>query len=362
MIRQVAIVGVGLIGTSLGLALQDIDQVEQVVGIDQNLHHLQEALDIGAIDKKADLESGVQGVDLVVLAVPVGIISNIVEEVLPYLDSQTIITDVGSTKSKIVTELDQLLEEQTYIGGHPMAGSEISGPSGADKHLFENAIYALTTTAQTNSQSLNKLKRLVEEIGAQPLVIEPENHDQIVGVTSHLPHMVAVSLMQVVNDYSQKNELLTSLIGGGFRDTTRIAAGDPIMWKDIFLNNQEQILEAIDSFADNLTQFRELVATGSEEELKRQLAQVKDARIELPMQKKGLLPSNYELILTLKDKPNQIGQVATLLGEAEINIQDIEVLKVRDEGGTIRLSFSQEEEQEEAYQLLQEYDYKVIKK
>ncbi|AGB41351.1 prephenate dehydrogenase [Halobacteroides halobius DSM 5150] len=362
MIEQVAIIGVGLIGSSLGLALQDVTEVKSVVGIDNNSRHVQEALDIGAIDEEATLKEGVQEADLVVLAVPVGIIKDLVIKIAPYLNSETIITDVGSTKLQLVKQLEEIVEDNTYIGGHPMAGSEVSGPSGADKYLFENAIYALTKSNKTDEEALAKLKNLVKQLGAQPLIISPQAHDQIVGITSHLPHVVAVSLMEVVADYSKESDLLTSLIGGGFRDTTRISAGDPTMWKDIFLNNRDQVLEGIDAFSNNLAELRELIASKNEVKLKDKLAQIKEARTKIPMKKKGLLPSNYELILTLKDKPNQIGKVATLLGVAKINIQDIEVLKVRDKGGTVRLSFNQEEEQEKAYSLLKEAEYKVIKK
>ncbi|GAB6138427.1 prephenate dehydrogenase/arogenate dehydrogenase family protein [Halanaerobaculum tunisiense] len=360
MIQQVAIIGVGLIGSSLGLAFKEITDINKVLGIDANPQHLQQALDIGAIDDRVDLATGVQQADLVILAVPVGLVRDLALEVKPYLNEETIVTDVGSTKVGLVTELETMLP--TYIGGHPMAGSELSGPSGADKYLFENAMYVLTKTENTNQQALTKLQNLVEKIGAQSLVIEPQVHDQIVGVTSHLPHLVAVSLMEAITDYSQESELLTSLIGGGFKDTTRIAAGAPRMWKDIFLHNQEEVLAAIDVFLENVKEFQDLIATEAEAELESRLAAVKEARQSIPMHKKGLLPTNYELILTLEDKPNAIGQVATLLGEAKINIQDIEVLKVRDDGGTIRLSFKQQQEQETAYKLLQQNNYKVVKK
>jgi len=362
MIKRVAIIGVGLIGSSLGLALGDIQEVKEVIGIDKNQDYLQEALNIGAIDKIASLKEGVRDVDLIILATPVGIIKDLVVEVLPYIDNKTIITDVGSTKSTLVRKLEVLVGDHIYIGGHPMTGAETSGPSGADKYLFENAIYVLTETEKTDQASLAELKNILEKIGSQVLVLSPENHDRTVAVTSHLPHLIAVNLMSVIEQFSQKDEQVTSLIAGGFRDTTRIAAGDPVMWRDIFLNNKEMVLETIDIFEERLSSLKELILNNQGEILGETLAEIRDARVRLPMKKKGLLPSNFELIITLKDKPNAIGSVASLLGDAEINIQDIEVLKVRDEGGTIRLSFSQEEEQEEAYRLLKEKSYKVIKK
>jgi prephenate dehydrogenase len=362
MIQQVAIIGTGLIGSSLGLGLKKLAAIEHVVGIDKNQHHLQEALDIGAVDEIADLESGVKGADLVVLAVPVGIITRLAERIVPYLDSGTIITDVGSTKRNVVAELEEVLADYKYVGGHPMTGSEVAGPSGAEKHLFENAIYVLTKTDETDKAALDELTGLVTKLGAQVLNLTPEEHDQIVSVTSHLPHVVAVNLMRVITEYSTQSDLITSLIAGGFRDTTRIAAGEPIMWKDIFLNNKDQVLEAIEVFQDNLADFKSLITEEQAEELKSRLAEVKTARDKLPMQKKGLLATNYELILTLPDERNAIGKMATLLGEAGINIQDIEVLKVRDEAGSIRLSFDQKWEHEEAWELLKESGYRVVKR
>jgi len=364
MIRNVAIVGVGLIGASLGLGLQDNNQIENVVGIDQDPRHLQQALDINAIDREADLKAGVKDADLVIVAVPVGSIEKVVEQVLLHTKSGTIITDVGSTKSDLVSKLEQKAVDKdcSYIGGHPMTGSEISGPIAADKYLFENAIYVLTKTEKTDRASLKELKSLVEELEAQTLILSPTEHDQTVAVTSHLPHLVAVNLMQVVAEYEGDDDLISSLIAGGFRDTTRIAAGDPEMWKDIFLKNRELILNAVDVFEDKLAEFKEIIVTADGADLEDNLAQIRQARRELPMKKKGLLATNFELILTLKDEPNAIGKATTLIGRAGINIQDIEVLKVRDDGGTIRLSFKQEEEQEDAYRILKENEYKLIKK
>ena len=364
MVQNVTIIGVGLIGASLGLGLKDNSQIKKVVGIDQNSHHLQQALDINAIDESADLKTGVKDADLIIVAVPVGSIKAVIKEILADIKPGTLITDVGSTKSKLVADLEELVAKQDgiYIGGHPMTGSEISGPIAADKYLFENAIYVLTKTDNTDQASLEELQQLVEGLGAQTLILDPEHHDQTVAVTSHLPHLVAVNLMQVVAEYESDDDLISSLIAGGFRDTTRIAAGDPEMWKDIFLNNQDLVLEAVEVFEEKLNDFKELIAKSNSDVLKDNLAKVRKSRREMPMKKKGLLAANFELILTLKDQPNAIAKAASLLGTAEINIQDIEVLKVRDEGGTIRLSFKQEEEQEEAYKILQENDYKVIKK
>ncbi|WP_408956521.1 prephenate dehydrogenase/arogenate dehydrogenase family protein [Natroniella sp. ANB-PHB2] len=364
MISKIAVVGVGLIGSSLGLAFQDLEQVEEVVGIDQNSSHLQQALEMGVINSTASLKEGVQGVDLVIVATPVGTIVDLIEEITLHVDQETLITDVGSTKSSLVEQLEVTVaaKEQIYIAGHPMTGSEVVGPSGADKYLFENAIYVLTETEQTDQTALTALKALLEKLGAQVLVLDPKRHDQIVALTSHLPHIVAVNLMQVIDQFAQSDGLITSLTAGGFRDTTRIAAGDPTMWKDIFLYNQVEVLKVVEAFEDKLAQLKELIIKQAEEELLEQLTQARESRLQLPMKKKGLLPTNYELIITLKDEPNAIGQVASLLGKEGINIQDIEVLKVREDGGTLRLSLSQEEEQIKACTLLQEAGYKVFKK
>ncbi|TDX53312.1 prephenate dehydrogenase [Orenia marismortui] len=362
MIRRVAIVGVGLIGSSLGLAFQDINEIEEVIGIDKNSDYLQQALDIGAINRTDSLEEGVKNVDLVILATPVGIIKDLVQKILPYINPNTIITDVGSTKSNLVGELEKLTKGYNYIGGHPMTGSETVGPRGADKYLFENAIYVLTETENTRQDYLLLLKDLIERVGAQALILSPLRHDKIVAITSHLPHLVAVNLMSVIAELAEEDELLTSLIAGGFRDTTRISAGDPIMWRDIFLNNKDAVLDTISLFEEKLSYLKEIINRDSTEKLTAMLSETRDARLKLPMKKKGLLPSNFELILTLEDKPKAIAKVATLLGNNEINIQDIEVLKVREDGGTIRLSFRQEDEHLEAYQLLQQNSYKVTKK
>ncbi len=360
MITKVAIVGVGLIGSSLGLALQELEKIEKVVGIDKDSNHLNQALDIGAINEQDELEKGVKDADLIVLATPVETIKRLLEKLKPYVKEGAIITDVGSTKSNIVAKAENLVEQQHFIGGHPMTGSEVVGPAGADKYLFENAFYILTRTEKTNQKSLSELERIFSAIGAQVLILSPEYHDKIVAVTSHLPHALAVSLVASLMEYGGDDDLFTSLIAGGFRDTTRVAAGDSTMWRDIFLCNQEFVLDSIEVLQDNLAKLKQLISQDSKQELFTYLEEVREYRLKLPMKKKGLLPSNYELLITLKDEPNAIGKMASKLGDKGINIQDIEVLKVRDQGGTLRTSFRHEEEQLEACEILEQEGYKVI--
>ena len=360
-IKKVAIIGVGLLGSSLGLALKRFTEVTEIYGYDRQKKHLATALEIGAIDKKfMDFENGLAEVDLVVLAVPVAAITDTLLEIQPKLTAETIVTDVGSTKSELVAELKlQLDAKLTYIPGHPMTGSEVSGPAGADAYLFENAIYVLTPLEDTEQEKLALLEELLEKVGAILMYMEPNDHDRVVAAVSHLPHLVACALVDSVGELAKTDERAFFLAAGGFRDTTRIAAGDPTMWSDICLNNVEYIVEMLENFKQKLVDFSALLTESDYQQLFDKFASIKDLREEIPKKQRGLLPPAYELVLTIPDRPNAIAKVTSLIGEAGINITDIEILRVREKGGSLRLAFATAGELKAAEELLIGAEYKV---
>ncbi|MGM0471183.1 MAG: prephenate dehydrogenase/arogenate dehydrogenase family protein [Bacillota bacterium] len=361
-IKEVAVVGVGLLGSSLGLALKRFTAVEKIVGYDLNREHLKEAVEIGAIDSQiSKLESTTQlnTVDLVIIATPVGVIPDVVKQIKPKLAPGTIITDVGSTKEWVIDEVKQLVGSKlTYIPAHPMTGSEVSGPEGADAYLFENAVYVLTPLTKTPDDKLTAVADLLEEIKANLLLMSPAEHDQIVAAVSHLPHIMACALVGAVGKAADSDERIFSLAAGGFRDTTRIAAGDPTMWSDICLSNTKFILEMIDTLKQELEEFEELLTTTDYDQLFTKFESMQSLRQRIPKKKRGLISPTYELVATISDRPNAIGEITTLLGAAGINIIDIEILQVRENGGTLRLAFGSAEELNNAEDLLTTAGYK----
>lgn len=280
---RVAIIGVGLIGGSLGLALKKRNLIEEVVGIGRRQESLDKALQVGAVDRTTlRLKEGVKDVDLVVVATPVGLIPEMVKGMNRALSPGTIITDVGSTKEKIVEEVDRFLPEGiSFVGGHPLAGSEKRGVEEAQADLFENSVCVLTPGEKTSSKIVEIVKSLWESVGAKVLVMKPEEHDFLIAATSHLPHLIATTLVNLVSDLKGKDERLLSLMASGFKDTTRIAASPPKLWRDICLSNRSNLTEMIDRFKELLEEAKEHISREDGALLKEDFAKAKAFRDKL---------------------------------------------------------------------------------
>lgn len=356
---QIIIIGVGLIGGSLGMAIRKHKLANQVVGIDLDAQSLAIAKDLGAVDIYDTGYTAVGDADLVILAAPIFSNLRILESICEYLPPKAIVTDVGSTKSEFVAQAEQLLAgRNAFIGGHPMAGAETAGVSGSDPYLFENAIYLLTPTEYTDQNALTKVKAMVEQIGARTMVVDPTTHDLVVAAISHLPHLVAAALVQTVAQVDAENPITLALAAGGFKDTTRIASGNPGLWKDICFSNKQQIIDMIAIFQANLTELQQALVADLKQEFEQSLGQAKMTRDKIPAKLKGYWPFLDEIIVTIPDQPGMIGQVAVILGQDGINIDDIEILRVREgEGGTLRLGFAKEGSAKKAVQALGKHGF-----
>ena len=262
MFNRVAIVGLGLIGGSMGLALHKMRAVEQVVGYDSGDGVCEQARKAGAIDEIFDrLTDVVHGADLVILATPVGAMRTILQCISPALSPGTVITDVASTKVQIINWAEQLLPANVFfVGGHPMAGKEVSGVDAADADLFKNRIYCLTPTSQTNPSALSKMSSFIEMLGAKIRFLEPFEHDNQVAGVSHLPFLASVALMTTVAEDSTWHDA-SALASTGFQDVTRLAGGSPAMYRDICLTNSTAITQRLDEYISTLSILREHIAT-----------------------------------------------------------------------------------------------------
>lgn len=358
LFRRVAIVGVGMVGGSLGRAMLSRGLVDEVVGIDATLGAVEQALGLGAITAAGDDLSAVSDADLVILATPVNTTLRLLPELSAWLKAGAVVTDVCSTKADVVSRaLEVLPDDVVFVGGHPMAGSEKQGVTALDENLFENAIYVLTVDESPASE---KMAALVRGLGAVPLVMDAQKHDRLVAAISHLPHLVATALVSAVAGMkAEKNELL-ALAAGGFRDTTRVALGNPEMWKDICLTNRENILALMDQLMDEMMTVRRMVAAGAADGLTKHFREARDFRLQVPSRGKGILPTVSNLYVYVPDKPGIIGEVAGLLGDAGINIAEIELLRVREEeGGPLRLGFGSEEKRLLAVGILAAQGFRV---
>lgn len=310
--RRVALVGTGLIGGSVGLALRSLGW--HVTGTDEHPPTLARAIELGAVDR-----AGVDpDAELTVIATPVGAVPQLARQALA---RGGVVTDVGSVKAPLVTAVGH----SRFVGGHPMAGSEALGIEGARVDLFNGATWALTPNDRTDADALSLVHGVVRSIGAEVVTLEPARHDRLVATVSHVPHLTAAALMGVADARAVEHPALKRLAAGGFRDMTRIAAGDPRIWLDICSDNAEAICEVLDGLLDSLTEMRSIVADGRTEELGERLTRAQVARRNLP----SGAPAATELVemrVEVTDRPGELAAVTTMATEGDINVYDIEVV------------------------------------
>jgi prephenate dehydrogenase len=253
--KKITIIGVGLIGGSLGLALKEKKANFKIVGIDKQ-EIIEKAIARGAIDEgTVNLKEGIEEADIVIIATPVKTILNLLTQINPFLKKGCIVTDTGSTKQQIVRKANKVLSKDIFfIAGHPMAGSEEYGIDSANSHLFQDKTYILTPTKKSNLIAIEKISSLIKMIGGKRLILNSLEHDRIVGTVSHLPQIMAVSLVNMVSELVRKenNNNYFKAVGEGFKDITRIASSSYKIWEDICDTNQENILEMIREFRNYL--------------------------------------------------------------------------------------------------------------
>lgn len=307
------------------------------------------------------LSEAVDEADFIFLCVPVGMLDQYLLQLRGMkLKPGCIITDVGSTKASVMKSAAQTIPEGVhFIGGHPMAGSERSGVEAASSFLYENAFYVLTPLESTPEEQYDRLADLLKHTRAQIVRMDSVQHDKIVGAISHLPHIIAVVLVNQVAAYNESNPLYENLAAGGFRDFTRIAAGDPVMWRDILVDNREVVLDLLQDWKGRVDQFIGLLQQADGPEIEQEFNQAGQFRNKLPERRKGIMVSNYDLYVDVPDHPGIIGRIATRLGEEGVNLSNIQILESRaDVPGIMRLSFRNEQDYDKAEQILKQ-DYVI---
>lgn len=274
LFRRVAIVGVGFMGASLGLAIKKKGIAKEVVGIGHHETSLREAVDVGAIDESTmDLIKGITGADLIVIATPVNAILSILETLGKEFKRGVIITDLGSTKTAIVERAEKVLHHAVmFVGSHPLVGSEKKGPTYANAALYEGGSCVMTPTDKTNRLAKDKIKQFWNQLGMNVKVMSPQEHDESLAFISHLPHFAAFALMKAMPESSM--ELVTQ----GLKDSTRIAASNPQMWRDIALSNHKYALKSIDEMVKVLSTIRKSIVSKDGDALVEVFKQAKQKR------------------------------------------------------------------------------------
>lgn len=311
--RHANVIGLGLMGGSVAAGLRQ--RGWHVHGDDSRPDTIEQAITRGIID-----EGGLfRDAEITFVAVPVLAVADQVKRALA--ETEGVVSDIGSVKAPVCAACD----DPRFVGGHPMAGSELAGLDGADGEMFTGAVWVLTPMASTDDQSLAVVTGVVRALGAEVLALSPERHDQVVAVVSHVPHLTAATLMTLASDRAEEHAALLRLAAGGFRDMTRIASGHPGIWLDICTQNRPAIVTALDGLIERLGEIREVVESDDRDALQRTLARARDARKNLP----GRVThpeAMAEVRIPIPDRTGSAAEVFTLAAELGVNIASFEVV------------------------------------
>ncbi len=281
MFKQITIIGFGLIGSSVARAIIEYKQAETIVCVDEDPDVCNKVLAMGlADDATTDPSLGVAGSDMVILCCPVGAMEHVASRITGHLNQNCIVTDVGSVKGAVIKVLQPRLPSYVHlVPAHPISGSEKTGPDNGFAELFQNRWCIITPLPDTELLAIEGVTKLWESFGSMVEIMDPEHHDLVLGLTSHLPHLIAYSVVGTATDLEDdiKSEVI-KFSAAGFRDFTRIAASDPVMWRDVFLNNKEAVLEVLQRFTEDLTALQKAIRKGDGEYLYQQFTETRDIR------------------------------------------------------------------------------------
>ena len=357
---NITIIGLGLIGGSLASALKKNVTGIKIYGIDFPLV-IKKAEQMKIIDKglvPEQMENAVPESDIIFIATPISRIEHYLKLATPLCRPGSIVTDTGSTKVMITEKAREISSGNfCFIGGHPMTGKERNGIEHIDPLIFENSVYVLTPESETEKEKVRKLALLLEKTGARVLFLRPGLHDKIAAFVSHVPQLLAVALTNLVGEHNRSSDNFLRLAAGGFRDMTRIASSPYEMWEQIIDSNKDQIALAIDEMIDSLGKIKEAVFSGS---LEKQFESAAKFRLSIPQDTRGFFLPHFDIIVDVEDKPGVLAEISAALAKEEINIKDIQVLKVREgEAGVFRIALQSQEERMKSVNILNSIGYRA---
>jgi prephenate dehydrogenase len=365
---KIGFIGFGLIGGSIARALKKINHNFYLTAYDYHWNQpstdLKTALSDGVLDfVTSSLSVGFPDCDIIFLCAPV--LSNIryLKELKSLIKSDCILTDVGSVKGNIHAATTELGLEAQFIGGHPMTGSEKTGYQNSYAMLLENSYYILTPTEKTPDKMLKILYRLVERMGSIPILLDAREHDEITAAISHVPHIIAAQLVNLIRTSDDKAEKMKVLAAGGFKDITRIASSSPIMWQDICLTNSSSIKHLLDSYIAHLSSASKALEQLDGDYLYRMFDDAGEYRNSIPNKSVGLIRKIFEIYLDIMDEAGAIATIATMLASNQISIKNIGIIHNREfEEGVLRIEFYDAQSEENASALLKRYNYRVYER
>lgn len=356
---RLAIIGVGLIGGSVGLAARArLDEIGEIIGWDPQPGVLEEAVKLGVIDRAAEsIDDAAAGADVIVLASPVATLVENAQKALAAAGETAVITDVGSTKREIVAAID----DPRFIGGHPIAGAETAGVEHAREDLFADSTWFLTPTENTTGTGLERLMRFVKNLGAQPHAVDAADHDRLLADISHLPHVLANALVTQAAGRINSDDGSVTVVGPSFRDATRVAGANSSIWRDIYLSNHDALVPAIDSVIGRLQEFRDALKAGDGEAIVALNEQARSDRQAL-LEQDLVGGEVYELRVSVPNQPGVLANITLALGKAGVNIVDMALYPAADmRSGAISLWVPGEEAAAKTEALIAELGFPVAR-
>lgn len=359
-----AIIGLGLIGGSIAKALNHRFGTLDITAFDKNSDYINAAMESGNITRGfTAINRHLFEADLIILCTPVKNTIEYLKKIYSKIKPGAIITDVGSTKEEIISCINNLPDPPCFIGGHPMAGSEKFGYYSSSPHLFENAYYILTPSRNADEDSIRLLSNLISEIGGLPVVMSSSIHDKAVAGISHVPHVIASALVNMIKHIDFSDGKMHMLAAGGFKDITRIASSSPDVWQSIVMSNKSYIKEILLTFIEELMEFINYMDIAAGDQILKFFTSAKDYRDSFDTIRKGLISPIFEITVDVADRPGIIGEIATILGSNGINIKNISVSNSREfEQGCIIISLPDSYSVDLSLKLLNSRGYKAYKK
>ncbi|MCH5249536.1 MAG: prephenate dehydrogenase [Lachnospiraceae bacterium] len=354
-------IGLGLIGGSIAKAIHSKLPEAGLIAYDTNSSSLELALNEGVIQNACSGIGAEFGeCDYIFLCAPVSHNDENLLELKKHLSKHTILTDVGSVKTGIHEHIAALGLEEQFIGGHPMTGSERFGYPNSKASLFENAYYILTPTEEVAEEKIAAYRDLVQKIGAIPLILSYNQHDYVTAAISHLPHVIAASLVNLVKDSDSEEGIMKMIAAGGFKDITRIASSSPTMWQQICLNNTENISVLLDRYIKNLTEFKNELIFKKPDELYRFFDMARIYRESFIDASSGPIKTEYVITVDIADRPGAIAAIASLLAMHDISIKNIGINHNRELAeGALRIEFYDKNATANAVDVFKEHGYSI---
>ncbi len=356
-------IGLGLIGGSIARGIKRRQPDATIMAYMRTRARLEQAKADGVVDVILDgIGEELRLCDIIFLCAPVEYNAAYLEQIGPYLKPGAIVTDVGSTKTDIHEQVTRLGMEDVFVGGHPMAGSEKTGYENSTDHLLENAYYIVTPTAASTEENVQRLVNVAKTVGSLPIILDYRRHDRITAGISHLPHVIASSLVNLVKDSDSEDGMMKRLAAGGFKDITRIASSSPEMWEQICVTNRENLAQMLRRYIRSLQDIAAELERADGQSLYDLFASSREYRNSFSEKARGAIAPEYSFTVDIVDEVGSISTLSVILASKGISIKNIGINHNREHGeGALRIEFYEQSAMEQAWDVLQKYHYELMR-